>query len=382
MKKNQPLAYLNGLTPANFLREYWQKKPLLIRNAFADFVAPLTKAEVIELAGRDEAESRLVTLHNGKWSLAHGPFAPKDFRAAKDSKWTVLVQDTQHFSFEAHALLAKFDFIPTARIDDLMVSLANDGGSVGPHVDSYDVFLLQGAGKRRWQISTQKDLSLRAGAPLKILAKFKPEQEWVLQTGDMLYLPPHVAHYGVAEGECMTWSIGFRAPDKQELSAAFLDFLRDELSLRGAYVDRDLTAVESPGQIDAAMELRFSTMLKDVRASANDRALFRRFLGSYLSEPKAHVMFDAPDKTLSTAAFLRAAGERGLSLDLQARVLFLGSQFFLNGQMMAVGATANPAWKSLANTRRAPPSTTAKLAAADAQSLYAGYCAGYLHVGH
>jgi 50S ribosomal protein L16 3-hydroxylase len=385
MKKNQPLPYLNGLSPADFLRDYWQKKPLLIRNtcsAFAGFAAPLTKAEVIELAGREEAESRLITLRGNTWNLQHGPFNAKDFRAAKDAKWTVLIQDTQHVSFEAHDLLAKFNFIPTARVDDLMVSLANDGGSVGPHFDSYDVFLLQGEGKRRWQISTQKDLSVKAGVPLKILAKFKPEQEWILETGDMLYLPPHVAHYGVAVGECMTWSIGFRAPDKQELSAAFLDFLRDELAVSGAYVDRDLSPSSLPGQIDAAMEQRFSAMLKDVRASANDHVLFRRFLGCYLSEPKAHVMFDPPDRALSATGFLKAMLKHGLYLDLKARVLFLGAQFFVNGQMVETSPATVAAWKSLANTRRAAASMMKAVSAPNVQSLYASYCAGYLHIAH
>jgi 50S ribosomal protein L16 3-hydroxylase len=382
MKKNQPLPHLNGLSPAEFLRDYWQKKPLLIRNAFPEFAAPLTKAEVIELAGREEAESRLITLRGNSWGLQHGPFNAKDFRAAKDAKWTVLIQDTQHVSFEAHDLLAKFNFIPTARVDDLMVSLANDGGSVGPHVDSYDVFLLQGEGKRRWQISTQKDLSAKAGVPLKILAKFKPEQEWVLETGDMLYLPPHVAHYGVAAGECMTWSIGFRAPDKQELSAAFLDFLRDELAVNGAYVDRDLAPSSLPGQIDAAMEQRFSAMLKEVRASASDRALFRRFLGCYLSEPKAHVVFDPPDRALSANGFLKAMLKHGLYLDLKARVLFLGAQFFVNGQMIETSPETVAAWKSLANTRRAAASMMKAVSTANAESLYASYCAGYLHIAH
>jgi 50S ribosomal protein L16 3-hydroxylase len=382
MKKNQPLPHLNGLSPAEFLRGYWQKKPLLIRHAFPGFAAPLTRAEVLELAGRDEAESRLITLRGKTWDLQHGPFNAKDFRAAKDAKWTVLIQDTQHASFEAHDLLAKFNFIPAARVDDLMVSLANDGGSVGPHFDSYDVFLLQGEGKRRWQISTQKDLSAKADVPLKILAKFKPEQEWVLETGDMLYLPPHVAHYGVAVGECMTWSVGFRAPDKQELSAAFLDFLRDELAVNGAYVDRDLAPTLLPGQIDAAMEQRFSAMLKDVRASANDRALFRRFLGRYLSEPKAQVVFDPPDRTLSANAFLKALAARDLYLDLKARVLFLGSQFFVNGQAIEADPAAVSIWKSLANTRRAKASMMKALTANNVQSLYASYCAGYLHIAH
>ncbi len=385
MKKNQPLQHLNGLTPEIFLRDYWQKKPLLIRNAFTNFVAPLTAKEVIELAGREEAESRLITCRGEAWDLRHGPFSAKDFRAAKNAKWTVLVQDTQHFSYEAHALLEKFNFIPTARIDDLMVSLANDGGGVGPHVDSYDVFLLQGVGKRRWQISAQKDLLLKADAPLKTLQNFHPEEEWLLETGDMLYLPPHVAHHGVAEcqdkSECMTWSIGFRAPDKQELSMAFLDFLRDEITLSGAYIDSDLSISISPGEIDANMAKRFSAMLKDVRAATVDAALFERFLGTYLSEPKAHVMFYPPEQELSIKAFAREATKQGLELDLCARLLFIGVHFYLNGLPLAHPQTASPQWRDLANTRMVTRDKLAELSPPDIEAFYGAYLQGYLHLG-
>jgi 50S ribosomal protein L16 3-hydroxylase len=385
MKKNQPLQHLNGFTPEIFLRDYWQKKPLLIRNAFTDFVAPLTTEEVIELAGREEAESRLITRRGAAWDLRHGPFSAKDFRAAKNANWTVLVQDTQHFSLEAHDLLAKFNFIPTARVDDLMVSLANDGGGVGPHVDSYDVFLLQGVGKRRWQISTQKDLSLKPDAPLKTLQNFKPDEEWLLETGDMLYLPPHIAHHGVAEckeiNECMTWSIGFRAPDKQELSMAFLDFLRDEITLSGAYIDSDLSISTSPGEIDVNMAKRFSVMLKDVRAATVDAALFERFLGTYLSEPKAHVMFYPPEHELSIKAFAREATQHGLELDLCARLLFIGTHFYLNGLALTQPQTTSPCWHQLANTRRVTRDELATLAPSDVEAFYDAYLQGHLHLG-
>jgi 50S ribosomal protein L16 3-hydroxylase len=385
MKKNQRLPHLGNLTAKEFLRDYWQKKPMLIRKAFPGFVAPLTKTEVIELAGREEAESRLITCRKNKWDLQHGPFPVKDFRALNSAtsttQWTVLVQDTQHFSFEAHELLAMFNFIPTARVDDLMVSLANDGGGVGPHVDSYDVFLLQGIGKRRWQISTQKDLSLKADAPLKTLQNFKPDEEWLLEAGDMLYLPPHVAHHGVAEGDgCMTWSIGFRAPDKQELSMAFLDFLRDELVLDGNYTDHDLAESPSPGEIDVAMAKRFSAMLADTRSAANNTALFNRFLGCYLSEPKAHVMFDPPEREMGIKAFARAVAKRGLELDLRARLLFMGGQFYLDGTPMTAPGAATSTWCDLANTRRAAGDKLDPLSQPDLQLFYAVYLMGYLHV--
>ena len=176
-RKSPGLQQLGGLDANEFLRRHWQKKPLLVRNAFPAFRDPLTKGEVLTLAARDEAESRLVLRNGGQWSLRHGPFARRDLPAKDAGPWTVLVQDTQHFSHEAHALLAAFRFIPHARVDDLMVSFAMPGAGVGPHFDSYDVFLVQGLGRRRWRISSQQDLRLKPGAPLKILAKFQPEEE-------------------------------------------------------------------------------------------------------------------------------------------------------------------------------------------------------------
>src|SRR5882672_468501 len=218
-----------GLDAAAFMRKHWQQEPLVVRGAFPRFADPLSPREVLALAATPEAASRLVRRRGAAWSLEHGPFPASRFKQLPRRGWTVLVQDTNHFSRRADALLAQFDFIPHARIDDVMVSYAVPGGSVGPHVDSYDVFLLQGQGRRRWQVSGQKDHAFVPGLDLKILQRFEPEEEWVLESGDMLYLPPGVAHYGVAESECLSWSIGFRAPSDRELVAAFLDFLHERL---------------------------------------------------------------------------------------------------------------------------------------------------------
>ncbi|MGZ5651941.1 MAG: cupin domain-containing protein, partial [Usitatibacter sp.] len=214
--------HLAALDVEAFMRRHWQRKPLLVRNAFPGFEDPLSPREVLALAGADDAASRLVRHRGASWTLEHGPFPSSRFKQLPRRDWTVLVQDTNHFSRRAERLLASFDFIPHARIDDVMVSYAVPGGSVGPHVDSYDVFLLQGQGKRRWQISGQKDHAFVPDLPLAILERFEPEEEWVLEAGDMLYLPPGVAHHGVAESECLTWSIGFRAPTDGELTAGFL----------------------------------------------------------------------------------------------------------------------------------------------------------------
>ena len=374
------LPHLGGLTAKKFLRDYWQKKPLLIRNAFAQFHEPLTKSEVLELAQRDEAESRIVSQSGKDWDLRHGPFSSRDFSALKKKLWTVLVQDTQHFSREAHEVLAKFNFIPHARVDDLMVSYAVPGAGVGAHFDSYDVFLLQGMGSRRWQVSAQKDLRLKEGMPLKILANFKPEQEYVLETGDMLYLPPGYAHQGVAETECLTWSIGFRAPSQQEMSAALLDFLRDEIQFEGQYSDADLITTKHPGEIDRDMIGRMEKMLVDVRKMAADEDQLQKFLGTYLTEPKSHVYFDAPEPELSLPTFRQAIKRGGIELDLKTRLFYIGERFFINGEALDVAAADNAALRGLADARKLNRDAMASADATSlAKTLYNAYRDGFVH---
>src|SRR5690606_39783213 len=193
------------------------------------------------MAAREDVESRLITHFSAKWHLEKGPF-PK-LPSPRKTDWTLLIQGVNLHDDAADALLQQFRFIPDARLDDLMISYATPNGGVGPHFDSYDVFLLQAHGRRRWRIGSQKDLSLVEDLPLKILKHFKPEQEFVLEPGDMLYLPPHYAHDGIAADECMTYSIGFRAPSYQELGEAFLHFMMDSIDLKGRYADPDLTQI-------------------------------------------------------------------------------------------------------------------------------------------
>ena len=193
---NTSLALLGNISPAQFLAEYWQKKPLLIKQAIPHFKGLLDANELAGLACEDEVQSRIVQFKKSQWSVKSGPFDERDFAKLGKNDWTLLVQSVNHYLPEAADLLAQFHFIPHARLDDLMVSYAPKGGGVGAHVDSYDVFLLQGSGHRNWKISEQTDLSLVEGAPLRILKNFKAEQEWVLEAGDMLYLPPQIAHWG------------------------------------------------------------------------------------------------------------------------------------------------------------------------------------------
>ncbi len=376
-----PLKLLGELSALQFLRRYWQKKPLLVRQAIADFAAPLSKREVIELSQREDAESRLIAFTGEGWTLQDGPLSRRQYAAVKNTKWTVLVQDTQHFSMEAHELLARFNFVPHARIDDLMVSYAVAGAGVGPHFDSYDVFLLQGAGRRRWQVSSQKDLRLEKGAPLKVLSNFKSEQEFVLESGDMLYLPPGFAHNGIAETDCLTWSIGFRAPSQQELSAALLDYLRDEISLDGSYCDPDLAPVKHPGEINAAMRRRVRRMLVDIQVASRDATHQLRCLGRHLTDPKPHIFFDLPLPTLSASAFQAAAASLGIVLDLKTRFLYGNGRFFVNGGEFAVDAGGAKLFRELADTRRL---SAGAVAAAGGKrfhgELYRAYRDGFLHV--
>lgn len=357
MAIDQPLTLLGGHTPRKFLRDYWQKKPLLVRGAFPKFDEPLTIKEIFSLAARDEAESRLIEGAGKRWSLTHGPIRAKRVAETKrtGSPWTVLVQDVQHHSHEAHALLAQFGFISNARIDDLMVSYAVDGGGVGPHVDSYDVFLLQGSGKRRWQISAQDDLSLVEGMPLKILKRFKTEQEFILEKGDMLYLPPNVAHHGVAIGECLTWSVGFRAPAFQELGEFFLDACRDALTLKGQYKDPELEPTIHPGKVDAQMRSALLAVMRRVAETALEEKNMLRALGCFLTAPKPHVLFDPPENDLQLEVFATEVKRRGVTLTLASRLLRCGDEFFLNGEHLPCLPGDADALLELADRRKLEP---------------------------
>jgi 50S ribosomal protein L16 3-hydroxylase len=346
-------SLLGGLSPTRFLRDVWHKRPLLIRNAVPEFAGLLTPGKMQQLACREDVESRLIQGSGKSWQLDHGPFTKKTFMRLPERDWTLLVQSLNHFLPEADALLTRFNFIPHARLDDLMVSYAVPGGSVGPHFDSYDVFLLQGKGHRRWQISTQTDLAILDDAPLKILRRFKAEEEWVLGPGDMLYLPPHVAHYGVAEDECMTYSIGFRAPTTEELAHGFLMHLQDTLTLEGRYADPDLRLQAHPGEISRAMLAQIEGMVARIKWNKRDIA---EFAGRYLSEPKPNVFFDPPEAPLGRAAFNKQANKAGVALNPKSRLLFSGGRFFINGEAFTPSANEVAALQILADQRHlAPP---------------------------
>jgi 50S ribosomal protein L16 3-hydroxylase len=337
---------LGGLSIEAFLRDYWQKRPLLVRNAIPGFKDLIEPKALFALTGKEDTTARMVHEDQGAWDLLHGPFTRRDFPSSKSSVvWTVLVQELNHHLRGAEDLLQQFDFIPHARLDDLMVSYAVPGGGVGPHFDSYDVFLLQGRGQRRWQISAQTDLSLIDGLPLKILQHFTPEQEWVLSTGDMLYLPPCYAHNGIAVDECMTYSVGFRAPSTQEIVTQFLIYLQDRLQLPGIYQDPDLQAQAHPAQISETMLTQMEQMIQQLTWTRADIA---DFLGRYLTEPKAHVYFNPPDDMPGFEAFCEQVVRRGIRLAPQSRMLFHENRFYLNGEPVTIN---EPGMLELADRR-------------------------------
>jgi 50S ribosomal protein L16 3-hydroxylase len=374
---NTGLTLLGGLTVKEFLRDYWQKKPLLIRQAVPGFKGLLDPQQLIDLACRDDVQARLVTYQRKQWKLRNEPFVPSDFEGlSRKGKWSVLVQGVNHFLPEGAELARQFNFIPHARFDDLMVSYAPDGGGVGPHFDIYDVFLVQGMGHRRWQISTQKDRTLVEGAPLRLLKNFKVEQEWVMEAGDMLYLPPHCAHNGIAEGDCMTYSIGFRTPWYQELAEQFLVYLQDRIEIAGTYADPDLKEQAHPSEIGADMLRQVSQAIGKVRWDDEDVA---NFLGCYLSEPKPHIFFAAPSKPLSQARFEDALQRRGVTLDLKTQMLAHGSTVFINGDAQPVGKACYRALRELADQRSLPAS--GKLPREASDLLYQWYLDGYLKPG-
>jgi 50S ribosomal protein L16 3-hydroxylase len=329
---NAPQSLLGGMSPATFMRRHWHKKPLVVRQAIPGLQPLLARGELLALASQEDVESRLVvqaqTGGKSSWRFRHGPFTRKQLPPFKQRLWTLLVQGVNVHDDRVSGLMESFRFVPAARLDDLMISFATDGGGVGPHFDSYDVFLLQVQGQRRWRIGRQKDLTLVPEMPLKILADFKPEQEYVLNPGDMLYLPPRYAHDGIAMGECMTYSIGFRSPSQGELAQEILQRIAEQATdgVGGTlYRDRDQEAVEDCARVPPGM-LEFSR--KAVELALKDPQAIARALGEILTEPKAQVWFDS-----STFASV----SRGVRVDRRTRVLYDDDHFFINGESFRSG---------------------------------------------
>ncbi len=367
----QTTALLGGLSPAQFMRRHWQKKPLLVRQAWPGVLPPISRAALFDLAGAPGVESRLLTRFDGQWRLRTGPLGRRTLPPTRKPDWTLLLQGLDLHSQAAHQMLQRFRFVPEARLDDLMISWASAGGGVGPHLDSYDVFLLQVHGKRRWRIGPVADRSLLPGLPVRILARFEPVEEWLLEPGDMLYLPPLWGHDGLAEGECMTCSIGFRAAQASTLAQELLQQIADGLepaeSGERLYRDAQQPATTTPGRVPEALR-RFADQA--LQKALRDPLAIDHALGRLLSEPKPLVWFDTGQPL--------AAGS-GVVLDRRSRMLYDDHHVFINGEGFVASGRDFRLMQRLADQRQLDAADLARLGP-DARCLLGDWAdAGWLH---
>jgi 50S ribosomal protein L16 3-hydroxylase len=348
-------ALLGGLSPQAFLRRHWQKRPLLVRGALPWVSGAITKTALCKLAARDDVESRLVERRQNRYRVTHGPLAHSSMPRAGTANWTLLVNGVNHHDSRAEQLLRRFAFMPQARLDDVMVSYAARGGGVGPHFDSYDVFLVQGEGRRRWRLAKarpeRRPFPLVPDAPLKLIAGFRAEQEILLGPGDLLYLPPGWGHDGVALDPCFTYSVGFRAPRGAELAAAFLDHLHERGLPDAVYRDPGLRPAARPALIAPELSAFAEAQLARIRWTRGD---VEEFLGRYLSTPKPTIVF-SPIRN-----FPGKLKNRTVSLHPKTQMLYRGSRFFINGEVLIPRPSQRRALAALADRRHAPGSLLAR----------------------
>jgi len=385
---NVPWALFGGISPDEFMRRYWHKKPLLVRGAIPAFklcaqndevlASPISPDELTQFASQDTIESRLIKAK--PWSFEHGPFHQKAIPSFKKTDWTLLLQGMEAHHPAAARILSWFRFIPDARLDDLMISIAGIGGGVGPHFDSYDVFLIQMAGRRQWRISEQKDLSLTPNLPLKILQRFKAAQEWTLEPGDMLYLPPHIAHDGIAlDAGCQTWSVGFRSPSFKELLQEGLWRLAESLEnipeLDRKFADPQQKATARAEELPEELIEQITLKLAELKLDKVDG--FLPGVTAYLSEPKQQAFFEGPNKPLSPARFAQALKSKTLLPSPKTRILTLRKTVYCNGENMSHRQTKDitHAWLTLAAKKAL---SNQKLKGIAGSSLYEAYLAGWL----
>ena len=381
-------ALFGHISPEQFMKTYWHKKPLLVRGAIPAFKlaeqdqepldSPISYAELVKLASQENVESRLI--QSQPWRFDHGPFSRKMIPKTDEHNWTLLLQGMEAHHRSAASILSWFRFIPDARLDDLMISIAGIGGGVGPHFDSYDVFLIQMSGRRQWRISTQKDLSLNPKLPLKILQKFQCEQEWILEPGDMLYLPPHVAHDGIAlDPGCQTWSVGFRSPSFKELLQEGLwrlaESLEDIGDLEKKYADPKQLATTNAEQLPKELASQLSDKLASLKLHQPEA--FLSGITAYLSEPKQQAWFNGPQKPMSERSFQAKLSSANLLPNANTRILSLGKRVFCNGEEVSKNQPMDitKAWLELSAQKRLSKSSIKNAAKS---SLYEAYIAGWL----
>jgi 50S ribosomal protein L16 3-hydroxylase len=383
MDVHTPLPLLGGLSAQQFMRRHWQKKPLLVRQAWPGVQPPVTRAQAFALAAHEDMESRLVVQRQGLWTLKRGPLSRRHLPPLAQPGWTLLLQGLDLFVPAAHDMLQRFRFVPDARLDDLMLSWASDTGGVGPHTDAYDVFLLQVQGKRRWRVGRAPNPQWVPDTPLKRLAHFDAQHDWLLQPGDMLYLPPHWGHDGVAEGgDCMTCSIGFRTPSQDELAREVLLRLAEEVAEDG--VDGGVDEGNAEGDVEvahgavasarsrrarhyrdpkqpatahpAAMPAALQSFAQDAVAKclAQPHAL-ARVLGEWATEPKPQVWFERLQGDPAALA------QQGVRLHARSRMMYDTRHVFINGEALLASGRDARLMQRLADTRA--------LVAADVQAL-------------
>jgi 50S ribosomal protein L16 3-hydroxylase len=375
-------SLLGGVSAATFMRDYWQKRPLLVRQAIPGFGGIVDRDELLGLATRADATSRLVIEHprrRSRWERHDGPFGGLDLSMLPASRWTLLVHGVESLVPGGWELLGRFGFIPAARVDDLMVSYAADGGGVGPHDDRYDVFLLQGQGRRRWRIMHGGDRSVDERAAIRVLARFATDEEWLLEPGDMLYLPPGVAHWGVAEGPCFTYSIGFLSPSHTTLVESFLGYLWHAIgpTLDPDALLRDTLRAPAPKPL-ALPDGMLAEVARVVGPVRWDARTVEDFFGRFLTSPR-RVAFAPPARAIAGDAFARRLRGRGrLTLALPSRGLVRGRRIYFNGESYVADRATLKLFEELVTARvlTLPCSADARLVA----RLYAWYVAGWLIV--
>lgn len=342
---------LGGMPVETFLSDYWQKRPLLIRQAFPNFKPPLTPEELAGLACEEGIHSRMVLEKGGSkpWELRYGPFTEEDFASLPSEGWSILVSDVEKAIPELMEIIEPFRFIPDWRFDDLMMSYAPPGGSVGAHIDQYDVFLLQAYGRRRWMIESQPRDDKHAhieGLDLRILREFNPDQSWELEPGDLLYLPPGIPHHGVALTECMTWSIGFRAPAQDEIVSAVCEALVENIDPNVRYSDPDLIPQSNPGEISAHALAKLTYLVRE--ALSFDDATLQRIFGEWLTERNLNLGGLFPDNEPLSLVDLRKKLMHGEVLQRvpAARLAFIQQPgrllFFIDGESVELALTDRP----------------------------------------